>query len=298
MNEHDVVDGSEQENPPKPSYWVWFVNEGGWVLPIMFVMFIPWYLFYRPIEVTRGPWQVLDPGKPVENPLKFEVVQEGEGTVVEPGDLIMISLQWWSSDREKTGDQGEWWIWAGFRTKNETDFYSINPRLVSVFVGQKEGGKLRIATNGREDLHLNPFGSSSSYRFGKGARAHKWTSITSTNDVYIKKVFKGQLKYQTIRLYDDTWYHHCYNFLSCEYTNTPRKFFHSEARYEGVSVDGKLVTFQYGPEYLSVDPWLRENRDKQLDKELEGMQVERFYGNQGNWYHKEWNKLPVGVQVE
>jgi hypothetical protein len=48
-------------------------------------------MFYRPIDVTRGPWQVLDPGLPVA-PLKFEVVQEGSGPVIERGDLIQITL--------------------------------------------------------------------------------------------------------------------------------------------------------------------------------------------------------------
>jgi hypothetical protein len=51
------------------------------------------YLFYRPIKVPPGSWQVLDPGQLVE-PLKFEVVEEGSGPVIEAGDLIQISL-WW-----------------------------------------------------------------------------------------------------------------------------------------------------------------------------------------------------------
>ncbi|GHU19090.1 hypothetical protein FACS189475_05690 [Betaproteobacteria bacterium] len=120
--------------------WYLFINLLSYVLPIVFLVLIPWYLFYRPIEVTREPWQVLDPGKAVDNPLKFEIVQEGGGPVVEAGDLVQLSL-WWRSASGKDKHFGDdWWIWVGFRTEKETPFHSIDTRLASAFIGLKEGG--------------------------------------------------------------------------------------------------------------------------------------------------------------
>jgi hypothetical protein len=108
---------------------------------------VQYQLFYRPIEVTRGPWQVLDPGQSVDpgqplDPLKFEVVQEGSGPIVEPGDLIQISLWWWSNENNTLEQRNnDWWIWVGFRTRDETPFYALcHPRLVGAFIGQREGG--------------------------------------------------------------------------------------------------------------------------------------------------------------
>jgi hypothetical protein len=84
---------------------------------------------------------VLDPGKPVEEPLKFEVVQEGTGAIVEPGDLIWVSMWFWSRENDEIEQRNDdWWIWVGFRTGKETPFHSINPKLLSVFVGRKDGG--------------------------------------------------------------------------------------------------------------------------------------------------------------
>jgi hypothetical protein len=98
------------------------------------------YMFHRPIEVTRGPWQVIDPGKPVE-PLKFEVVEEGTGSLIESGDLILVSMWYWSSESNEIEQRNDdWWIWVGFRTEKETPFHSINLRLISAFVGLREGG--------------------------------------------------------------------------------------------------------------------------------------------------------------
>ncbi|GHU37610.1 hypothetical protein AGMMS50256_35770 [Betaproteobacteria bacterium] len=139
MNENDVVDEKDQEKPsisPKPWHRCKWVRIIGMLLILMV-----YYLFYRPIEVTREPWQVLDPGRPVAPSLKFEVVQEGGGAVVEVGDLIQIS-RWRGSIDDKKIEQrdDDWWIWVGFRTEEETPFYGMNPRMVSALVGQKEGG--------------------------------------------------------------------------------------------------------------------------------------------------------------
>ena len=81
-----------------------------------------------------------DPGSAVENPLKFEVVQRGGRAVIEPGDLVQLSLWWRSVTGEDRNFGDNWWIWVGFRAEKETPFHSIDPRLISAFVGLKEGG--------------------------------------------------------------------------------------------------------------------------------------------------------------
>jgi hypothetical protein len=200
-------------------------------------MLVFWYMFYRPVEVTRGPWQVLDPGQPVE-PLKFEVVEEGSGPVVEPGDLIQISLWYWSNKENRLEQRDDdWWIWVGFRTEKETPFHSISPRLVSAFVGLKEGegGKFLEMEQRRIPLELrsNPFGDYNYFKKSERGRisipydAFYLTSKGTKNPpkpvyipastgytvVHIKKVFKGQLRYRTTRLYDRTWFYYNYNFF-------------------------------------------------------------------------------------
>jgi hypothetical protein len=270
--------------------WYLFINLMSYVLPIALIVLIPWYLFYRPIDVTRGPWQVLDPGGAVENPLKFEVVLEGEGAVVEAGDLIQIS-RWGGSIDDKKIEQrdDDWWIWVGFRTEEETPFYGMNPRMVRALVGQKEGGGVRFLESSRGDdsaagtVYINPFGSFKHYRSSKGSKIYiPFRSESRYTIVHIKKVFKGQLKYRTTHLYDDTWIHYCVNWFNCEYINDSREGWVDEARYDGVSADGKKATFQYGPVATPGKEWKSPGSVRVADK----------------WRSSEWDKLPVGVQVK
>ncbi|MDR0577830.1 MAG: hypothetical protein LBI87_09920, partial [Candidatus Accumulibacter sp.] len=63
----------------KPWYrrkWIWVVGIFLALIILPFRQSIYYEFFYRPdpIQVTRGPWRVIDPGKPVE-PLKFEVLE-------------------------------------------------------------------------------------------------------------------------------------------------------------------------------------------------------------------------------
>jgi hypothetical protein len=246
------------------------------------------YLFYRPVEVTRGPWQVLDPGRPVDDPRRFEVVQEGTGTMVEPGDLIWVSMWFWSPERNEIEQRNDdWWIWVGFRTEKDTPFHSINPKLLSAFVGMKEGGvrffepsyKSGIYTG---EVYVNPFGSYSYYSREKYINKSRYIYISPNPQsgytiVHIKKVFKGQLKYRTTYLYDGTWFLRCRWFMTCEYVNTPRENWMDDARYAGVSADGRRATFQYGPVATPGKGWA---------------------GGMRGWDQNEWQKLPKGVQVE
>jgi hypothetical protein len=137
------MNGSEVARP-------WYRYKRIWIAGILLVLAVSahqyiQYLFYRPIEVTRGPWQVLDPGRPVEKPLAFEVVQEGAGPVVEVGDLIQTSHWHWSI-KEKRIEQrdDDWWMWVGFRTAEETPFYAMNPRPLAALVGKREGTAMKF----------------------------------------------------------------------------------------------------------------------------------------------------------
>jgi hypothetical protein len=334
MNE-ETNDAGEWSASSSPWYWrkrTWTIV-GVIVGPLVLVALMFWYMFYRPIEVTRGPWQVLDPGRPVD-PLKFELVGKGTGSVIEPGDLIQISLTHHYYDYkdkkpvQRTSDN--WWIWIGFRTEKETVFHTIgNTRFVSTFAGLREGDEIEFLESPHNDIdegtgarvmeesvgnvYLNPFGN---YRYrdrvyragmtGEGGKdgiyIHRDAKCIKNNRffskenctpeqervyihpkpatlVFIKKVFKGQLKYRTTHLYDDTWVHHCYNFLSCEYTNAPREGWVDDARYEGVSADGQRATFQYGP----------------VEREFNGPRSGELAWD---WLIDEWKSLPIGVQLE
>jgi hypothetical protein len=301
----------------------WYQIKSARILFFSFLaILVFWYMFYRPVDVNRGPWQVLDPGQPVK-PVKFEVVEEGSGPVVEPGDLIQISLWYWSIEHNLLERRNnDWWIWVGFRTEEETLFYSIGPSFVSAFVGLKEGGGIKFLrerdpgehkpggykTGVREQLYLNPFGASYSIwrnPIGKGegyiyishGAYYYLASIDVKNPpepvyipastgytvVHIKKVFKGQLRYRTTRLYDRTWFFACYNFLSaCEFNDEPREAWYDDARYDGASADGQRATFRYGPVPTPRQPWRSPYGIESL----------------AAWYRHEWKNLPVGVQVE
>jgi hypothetical protein len=111
------MNGENEKGQEKPnlSSKPWYQRKWIWIVSVLLVMVVSAYQYihyhlYRPIEVTYEPWQVLDPGKPVE-PLKFEVVQEGGGPVVEAGDLVQLTLQWRSASERigiltKTGGFG------------------------------------------------------------------------------------------------------------------------------------------------------------------------------------------------
>jgi hypothetical protein len=100
--------------------------------------------------------------------------------------------------------------------------------------------------------------------------------------IHIKKVFKGQLRYRTTHLRDSTWFHYCYNWFSCEYANNPRENRYIDARYDGISADGQVATFLYGPVDTSKEPWRRPAGMYQIEE----------------WSEKEWERLPVGVQIK
>jgi hypothetical protein len=131
-------------------------------------------------------------------------------------------------------------------------------------------------------VYINPFGSYNFYAGKKSGYGNaSMTVLIPTRsghmDVYITKVFKGQLKYREIYLYDGTWFQDCRWFMRCKYVSTPRTNRLDEARFDGVSADGQRATFQYGPVATRGKGWA---------------------GGMRGWDQNEWDKLPKGVQVE
>jgi hypothetical protein len=136
-------------------------------------------------------------------------------------------------------------------------------------------------------VYVNPFGSYNYYARKKSGYGGSKRVFTATHpermDVHIKKVFKGQLKYRTIHLYDGIWIRRCPDHFGCGYTNTPREGWANEARYEGVSADGWRATFQYGPVSMPGMVWTG---------------IGTYYSAE-DWFDQEWRKLPSGgVQVD
>jgi hypothetical protein len=168
---------------------------------------------------------------------------------------------------------------------------SGNPVWSALSLGkEREGGKF-VESPSQNNLagkvYINPFGSYSIYANNKGGYTGKSRVISNPSAfgytaLFIKKVFKGQLKYRTIRLYDDTWIYYCPDFLKCKFTNSPRESWYHDACYDGVSADGQQATFQYGPVTAPGKPGKNPGRVS--------------WG--GNWREDEWKNLPVGVQVK
>ncbi|GHU18801.1 hypothetical protein FACS189475_04890 [Betaproteobacteria bacterium] len=296
MNENDVEDGSEKPT----SFLKWFVNEWKWtvcVLPLMFALSIPWYLFYRPVEVTRGPWKVLDPGEPVDNPYNSTVIHEGIGATIEHGDLIQISV-WWQDKEKKVprSKKGDAWLWVGSRKaksemlgyrseqqrENEAQFCSVSPRLAGIFIGKKTGAMIEL-TEGGVTLYQIPFGDARDEGICVvGFRDDKQTNIESTDIAIVEQVFKGQLKYRTPRLYDRTWFIRQSWLFNFKLVTEPREKWAKEGLYEGMSADGRRATFQLGP-FGTGDSrmWRGGGFDLMFD-----------------WLDGERNKAPRNVQVE
>jgi hypothetical protein len=62
----------------------------------------------------------------------------------------------------------------------------------------------------------------------------------------------------------------------------PREGWYDEARYDGVSADGQMAIFQYGPVPTPKQPWSPRGGNELIV----------------DWKNLEWNNIPVGVQVK
>jgi hypothetical protein len=222
--------------------WLWIL--GGFSLVLAALLFQQ--MFFRYGAVTQGPWQAVDPGQPKGEPLRFDVLREGSGPKVEPGDLIRLSLARVGGGGWEKGKEG--WVWIGFRI----DGNSLDPRLLAAFIGQREGSELRFTESRKGgnlagSMYLNPLGDHRKYAWKKGVGIEEGLIYALGSSGYtavsLEKVFKGQLKSREIRLCDEgrrTGSSSGPKKAACE---IPLQ----EARFEGVSADGRRATFQYGP---------------------------------------------------
>lgn len=257
--------------------------------------------YEKNIQEFPEPWKTLEPGKPLEKFPRFEVVTQGGGKGVEPGDLVQLQLRLWLADKKIWLDRGDWWLWTGFRSAKETAFYSYAPELSSALVGLRQGSSLKfleglevterynqgLTLDKHIELYPHPLGDHKYYSWKKNVTdfmsLHAATQSNAPNYqlIEIKRVCKGQAQYRTVRLYDDGPYR-VWRGLDTFVSHEPREIWVDEAKIEAKCQDGRKAIFQYGP----------------LGSSSGGKWRVPFQGYFDKWFSEAWDKLPVGVQFE
>lgn len=248
----------------------------------------------KKIQELPEPWKVLEPGTPRVRFPTPRVITEGGGPVIGSGDLVQLHIRSKSQIPGRLwNDWGNWWIWIGFMASEETNFFSIEPRTASALVGVHEGSTIEFVDgddgSGKSPeyaglLKPNIFGDADYYAWKKNVRGDVSiyvSSYSTPSTVEIKRVCKGQTKYRTVRLFDDSPVQVCAG-LNCRITNEAREAWVDEARIDAACQDGKKVSFQYGP----ID-----SRNGKT-----GRSPKRGYFDE--WLRDAWDKVPAGVQVE
>jgi len=242
------------------------------------------------IQEFPGPWQVLDPGKPLDKFPKIELIEQGAGEIVEPGDILQIHLYTKRLSERTLQERGEWWLWIGFRSPKETAFFSNEPGIASALVGMRQGGLLRfLEPKGNwisaGQLRPNPLGDPKYYSWRKNTQDFAEIYVPNDAGYYsvleIKRVCKGEARYRTVRLFDDSPVRVCRG-LDCSVSREPREDWTDEARIEAACQDGRKVSFTYGPTYTI------SGKDQRT-------QVRGYFDA---WYRDAWKKIPLGVQFE
>ena len=191
-------------------------------------------------------------------------------------------------------EKGDWWLWIGFLDKKSTDFFVDERLLASALAGQRQGSVLAFKDNGNNPgrdahivagLNLNPIGDLAYYNGRKSSYGSSRTVYVSSHEtpstVEIKRVCKGQARYRTVRLFDDSPVQIC-SGMNCRVSTEEREAWVDEARIDAVCQDGKKVNFQYGP--------IGSSNGKA------GRSPKRGYFDE--WFHAAWSKIPEGVQFE
>ena len=242
--------------------------------------------FPKSIREFPEPWQVLEPGKPAKDALKIEVVEAGHGPKIDEGDLVEIHMKtFWGTPEKTWRDRGSWWLWIGFRSKADTPFYDYLPRATSSLVGLNQGTSLRFLEAESNwisagKLRTHPLGDPEYYSWRKNVREF-WDIYVPTESGYslieIERVCKGQAKYRTVRLFDDSPVQIC-SGANCRVSRGISEAWVEEARIDAVCQDGKKASFQYGP--------VGDRGHSSL------------HGYFDRWFLEAWDKLPVGVQLK
>lgn len=245
--------------------------------------------FPKNIREFPEPWQVLEPGNPVENAPKVEIVTQGGGATIEPGDLVQISDGFFSYELNGVKNETEWWLWVGFRAQSDTAFYSSNPAQRAALLGLKHGAVVKFLEYRDNpifagELYVNPIGDPKYFSWRKHVNDYGKISLPRESGyslVEIKRVCKGQAQYRTVRLFDDSPVQIC-SGINCRVSTEEREAWVDEARIDAVCQDGKKVNFQYGP--------IGSSNGKA------GRSPKRGYFDE--WFHAAWSKIPEGVQFE
>jgi len=252
------------------------------------------------IQEFPGPWQVLDPGKPLDKFPRIEVLSEGVGAAIEPGDLVQLHIRDWSPRQDGWREMGNWWIWIGFRSAKETAFFSVEPDVSRVLMGLRERTELRflegkqvvkatpkgkvVDRSGQLQLRPNPLGDPKYYSWRKNTQDFLALSEASGSGYFsvleIKRVCKGQARYRTVRLFDDGPVR-VYRGWDSWTSHDPREMWVDEARIDAQCQDGRKVFFQYGPDGTPG----RRGRSP----------VVAYFDT---WLLEAWKKIPLGVQFE
>lgn len=265
-------------------------------LPLMAMLGLGGCDYPKKIQEIPEPWQTLDPGVPRARFPTPKVLTEGKGAVIAPGDLVQLHI------RSKSGipgriwnDWGNWWIWVGFRAREETSFFSTEPRTASALVGLREGSIIEFVDgndgSGKSPefagiLQPNVFGDADFYSWRKNVTdsVNIYVSSYSTpSTVEIKRVCKGQAQYRTVRLFDDSSVKVETGGFKSYTSNEPRETWIDEARMTAECQDGRKVTFQYGP-ISSTTPGKKSRTP--------------VMGYFDSWFNDAWSKIPKGVQFE
>ena len=253
--------------------------------------------YSKDIKEYPEPWQTLDPGQPRPRFPTPRIITEGGGGRVEPGDLVQVNVQTkFGLPEPKWQSDGDWWIWIGFRTREETAFFSTEPRTTSALVGQREGTVLDFVDgkdgSGKEEKYAGvlkaiPFGDDRYYEWRKpGSPPYADVDIyvstyKNPSKIEIKRVCKGPLQYRTVRLFDDSPVEVC-SGLKCYTSNKPSEAWVDEARLEATCSDGKVAIFQYGP----------------IDSRSGRAGRSPVMGYFDDWLYQSWKKVPLGVQFK
>lgn len=239
------------------------------------------------------PWQILEPGTPSDPPPRVEILVHGQGPVVETGDLVQVHAKGWSASTGRWYEFGDWWIWIAFRSSKETAFYSYSPTIAAGLLNLRQGSELKILDASPEggdygsagELRPNPFGDRAYYSWRKNTQDSLSVLPPKASEGYsvleIKRVCKGQAKYRTVRLFDDSPVRTGSGFKT-KVTREPRELWIDEAKIEATCGDGRKAVFQYGP----------------TGSKSGGRPNFVVTGYFDDWLYEAWKKLDIGVQFE
>lgn len=247
----------------------------------------------KKIQEFPEPWRNIDPGEPPSVVPRVEVLTQGQGVAAESGDLVQIRVIDWFADVSQWHDFGDWWILIGFNSPKETPFFSLSPTIAGGVLGQRQGSRLRIldpSPNPSDhgflgELRPNPFGDKTYYSWRKNTNEFLTPSPPKPLGGYsvleIKRVCKGQSKFRTVRLFDDSPVR-IWRGVDSYVSKEPREAWIDEAKSEAVCQDGRKVTFEYGP-------------TGSHNGKVGRSPVQGYFDN---WLRDAWDKVPKGVQFE